>query len=218
MDRSAATVAERILDTDDASLLDVVDNALNKGVVLSGDLTLALAQVDLVYARLSVLLCAADRVLPNEDTDFMERHRARRAGARAAPRLVPELCVYALASTAVGTRSRVRGVAGEALQAIHVGRLDAIVGRVRAVPAPTDRNLRRYDRTMSALWRRHAGAAAGALRHSRARRRATCEAMIRGREQALRRQPARRPPSRADDRPDRAGNSVAGGPRVAWRT
>ena len=68
-----------MLDTDDASLLDVVDNALNKGVVLSGDLTLALAQVDLVYARLSLLLCAADRVLPNEDTDFIERHRTRRA-------------------------------------------------------------------------------------------------------------------------------------------
>jgi len=73
------TVAEQVLDTDGASLLDVVDNALNKGVVLSGDLTLALAQVDLVYARLSVLLCAADRVLPNEDSDFIERHRSRRA-------------------------------------------------------------------------------------------------------------------------------------------
>lgn len=81
-----ASVAERILDTGEASLLDVVDNALNKGVVLSGDLTLALAQVDLVYARLSVLLCAADRVLPNEDTEFIERHRSRRAVRRRALR------------------------------------------------------------------------------------------------------------------------------------
>lgn len=79
VERATETVAERILGTDDASLLDVVDNALNKGVVLSGDLTLALAQVDLVYARLSVLLCAADRVLPDEDAEFLERHRARRA-------------------------------------------------------------------------------------------------------------------------------------------
>ena len=78
-ERATETVAERILETDDTSLLDVVDNALNKGVVLSGDLTLALAQVDLVYARLSVLLCAADRVLPDEHTEFLERHRARRA-------------------------------------------------------------------------------------------------------------------------------------------
>jgi hypothetical protein len=64
--RPERTAAARILDSDETSVLDVVDNALNKGVVLSGDLTLALAHVDLVYARLSVLLCAADRVLPAE--------------------------------------------------------------------------------------------------------------------------------------------------------
>ena len=75
-----------VLDSSEASLLDIVDNVLNKGVVLSGDLTIALAQVDLIYARLSVLLCAADRVLPNEDSDFIERHHARRR-RRAAVRL-----------------------------------------------------------------------------------------------------------------------------------
>jgi hypothetical protein len=80
--RPARTAAERILDGEGSSLLDVVDNALNKGVVLSGDVTLALAEVDLVYARLSLLLCAADRVLPNEDADFFERHRSRRAARR----------------------------------------------------------------------------------------------------------------------------------------
>ena len=71
--------AEIVLDSNDASLLDIVDNVLNKGVVLSGDLTIALAQVDLIYARLSLLLCAADRVLPNEKADLMERHHERRA-------------------------------------------------------------------------------------------------------------------------------------------
>ena len=55
-----STPADQILDSDETSLLDVVDNALTKGVVLNGELTLALAHVDLVYARLSVLLCAAD--------------------------------------------------------------------------------------------------------------------------------------------------------------
>jgi len=69
--------ADEIIGTEDASLLDVVDNLLNKGVVLSGDLTLGLAHVDLVYARLSLLLSAADRVLPGEQTDFIERHSAR---------------------------------------------------------------------------------------------------------------------------------------------
>lgn len=56
------TVA-RIIDQSDSSLLDVVDNLLNQGVVLNADLILALADVDLVYVRLSALLCAADRVL-----------------------------------------------------------------------------------------------------------------------------------------------------------
>ena len=72
------TEAEEILGPEDASLLDIVDNLLNKGVVLTGDVTIGLAQVDLVYARLSLLLSAADRVLPGERTDFMERHDARR--------------------------------------------------------------------------------------------------------------------------------------------
>lgn len=70
--------ADAVLDASEASLLDIVDNVLNKGVVLSGDLTIALAQVDLIYARLSVLLCAADRILPNEDADLVQRHHARR--------------------------------------------------------------------------------------------------------------------------------------------
>ena len=54
----------RILD-DDSSLLDLIDNLLSKGVMLNADLILALADVDLIYVRLSALLCAADRVLPS---------------------------------------------------------------------------------------------------------------------------------------------------------
>ena len=73
----AKSEAERVLGDEDASLLDIVDNVLSKGVVLSGDLTIGLAQVDLIYARLSLLLCAADRVLPNEDADLMVRHHVR---------------------------------------------------------------------------------------------------------------------------------------------
>ena len=50
-----------------ASLLDLVDHVLNRGVVVTGDVVLALAGVDLVYLRLSAVLCAADRVLPSGD-------------------------------------------------------------------------------------------------------------------------------------------------------
>ena len=57
----------RIIDDGDKSLVDVLDSLLNQGVVLNADLILALADVDLVYIRLSALLCAADRVLPRKD-------------------------------------------------------------------------------------------------------------------------------------------------------
>ena len=42
-----------------------MDHVLNKGVVVTGDVMLGLAGVDLVYLRLSALLCAADRILPS---------------------------------------------------------------------------------------------------------------------------------------------------------
>lgn len=48
----------------EATLLDLIDNLLSKGVVLNADVILALANVDLVYIRLSALLCAADRIMP----------------------------------------------------------------------------------------------------------------------------------------------------------
>jgi hypothetical protein len=60
----SAAGAAGLVATADESLLDVIDNLLNRGVVLQGELVLGLADVDLVYARLSLLLCAADRVLP----------------------------------------------------------------------------------------------------------------------------------------------------------
>jgi hypothetical protein len=58
----------RIIDEGDRTLVDVIDSLLNQGVVLSADLVLALANVDLVYVRLSALLCAADRIVPRDDT------------------------------------------------------------------------------------------------------------------------------------------------------
>ena len=59
--RRAASSAE--LEAIDASLLDIVDHVLTKGIVLTGDLVLGVADIDLVYLRLSAILCAADRVL-----------------------------------------------------------------------------------------------------------------------------------------------------------
>ena len=46
----------------DATLLDLVDNILTKGVVIDAEVVLGLAGVDLVYVRLSALLSAADKM------------------------------------------------------------------------------------------------------------------------------------------------------------
>ncbi|MBW8878034.1 MAG: gas vesicle protein [Acidobacteria bacterium] len=55
-----------ILDSSDVSLLDTVDNLLNRGVVLKGEVVIGLAGIDLIYLELSAILCAADRILPKE--------------------------------------------------------------------------------------------------------------------------------------------------------
>ena len=63
-DRTDRRAVDHLLDTPDASLVDLVDSLLDKGVVLDGELVLGLADVDLIYLRLAVILVAADRVLP----------------------------------------------------------------------------------------------------------------------------------------------------------
>lgn len=55
-----------VLDSSDVSLLDTVDNLLNRGVVLTGEVVLGLAGIDLIYLQISAVLCAADRILPKE--------------------------------------------------------------------------------------------------------------------------------------------------------
>jgi hypothetical protein len=40
------------------TLIELVDRVLNKGVVVAGDITLAVADVDLVYVGLRVLLAS----------------------------------------------------------------------------------------------------------------------------------------------------------------
>lgn len=50
------TLIERPRLEEQVTLLDLVDRVLNRGVVVTGDITLAVADVDLVYVGLRVLL------------------------------------------------------------------------------------------------------------------------------------------------------------------
>lgn len=49
-----------VWDEEDVTILDLLDRALDKGVVLWGELTLSIADVDLVYVGLKALLCSID--------------------------------------------------------------------------------------------------------------------------------------------------------------
>jgi hypothetical protein len=62
MKTTAGDEAQQIIETADASLLDIVDHVLNQGVVISGDIIIGVADIDLIYLGLSVVLCSADRV------------------------------------------------------------------------------------------------------------------------------------------------------------
>ena len=73
-------VAEQVIDAPESTLLDLLDNLLNKGVMANGDVTLGVAGIDLIYLRLSALLCAADRVLPRSESLSATPRRQRRRG------------------------------------------------------------------------------------------------------------------------------------------
>lgn len=75
------TIADDVLETRESSVLDVVDRLLNKGVMANGDVTLGVAGIDLIYVRLSALLCAADRILPPNRLADIHNSR-RRASTR----------------------------------------------------------------------------------------------------------------------------------------
>lgn len=50
------------LDQVDLTLLDLVDHVLNKGVVLSGEATISVAGIDLIYLGLNVVLASAETI------------------------------------------------------------------------------------------------------------------------------------------------------------
>jgi hypothetical protein len=81
---SRRSAAERVLESHEATILDLLDHVLNQGVMATGDVTLGVAGIDLIYLRLSALLCAADRVMPEvaRSTSANRRHRKRRLGPR----------------------------------------------------------------------------------------------------------------------------------------
>ncbi len=54
-------IQENIIDkSKDFTLLELLDRVLNKGVVISGDIVISIADVDLVYVGLKILLTSVE--------------------------------------------------------------------------------------------------------------------------------------------------------------
>ena len=75
--KPAPAVADRVLQPEDATVLDLLDHLLNRGVMLNADVTMGVAGIDLIYLRLSSLLCAADRLMPGAGRRVRRQRRRR---------------------------------------------------------------------------------------------------------------------------------------------
>ena len=82
MAKRPVTIVDSVLETPESTVLDLIDELLNKGVMATGDVTLGVAGIDLIYLRLSTLLCAADRVLPRDPNAPKRKPRHRQPGGR----------------------------------------------------------------------------------------------------------------------------------------
>ena len=70
-------MTELIYKEREVTLVELLDRVLNKGVYIWGDITLSVADVDLVYLGLKVMLCSVEKAIemrqlatqqPDEDT------------------------------------------------------------------------------------------------------------------------------------------------------
>jgi hypothetical protein len=58
--------------TRDITLLEILDRVLNKGVVISGDIVISVADVDLIYLGLKVLLSSVETMEQLRGAPFAE--------------------------------------------------------------------------------------------------------------------------------------------------
>lgn len=91
-----------MLASGDSSLLDLVDNVVNKGIVLNGDILLGVADVDLIYLRLSAVLCAADRIFGTENAAPRSRGMTPDASREKHGKPQPASLIPALGAPALG--------------------------------------------------------------------------------------------------------------------
>ena len=66
------SMSQALVEAREVTLLDLVDRAIAHGVILAGDITIAVADIDVIYVGLQVLLASVERV----EEFRVERERA----------------------------------------------------------------------------------------------------------------------------------------------
>lgn len=62
-----------IYENKNITLLDILDGVLNKGVVISGDLIISVANIDLVYIDLKLLVSAVEALNKHDTGTYFKR-------------------------------------------------------------------------------------------------------------------------------------------------
>lgn len=75
---SSHSAANDSLRVREATLLDLLDRLIDRGVVLAGDATLSVADVDLIYLGLRVLLAPVERLPELASQAVREPHEVAR--------------------------------------------------------------------------------------------------------------------------------------------
>jgi len=88
-----------------ASLADLLERILDKGIVIAGDIKIRLVEVELLTIQIRLVVCSVDKA-KEMGLDWWVNNPAFRAGAR------PELNDGELATQGVGQQSAVPTVSG----------------------------------------------------------------------------------------------------------
>jgi hypothetical protein len=56
------SMSQTLVEAREVTLLDLVDLAIAHGVILTGDITISVADIDLIYVALQVLIASVERV------------------------------------------------------------------------------------------------------------------------------------------------------------
>ena len=73
-----------LLEQSDLSLLETLDHVLNKGLVIAGEITISVADIDLIFVGLNVLLGSVETI-----NEVLGQRNSQATGASDTPKTEP---------------------------------------------------------------------------------------------------------------------------------